>query len=561
MTAITGSRHIAEALAGYDVSHVFFVPAVLMQALAEMEGTGIRRIMAHTEKAAAYMADGYARASGKPGICMSQNIGGSNLAAGLRDARMAGTPVIAISGGPSASTRYRNYYQEIEDISQFDAVTKFNAAIDDVKRLPDLLRQAFREATAGAPGPVHLQVRGVLGEMAEEVVSLPVDVQKTFVKAPAFRPVPPQTQIDDAIALLTAAKRPIIVVGGGAIFSGAQPEVLQLAEKLGIPVATSLNAKGAISDTHPLSVGVVGMYSRDCANKAVARADVVFYIGSRTGSQVTHSWTVPSPDTAVIHLDIEGTEIGRNYPYTTPIIGDAKAGLNLMLQSLKARRRSTRTDWLKEIRGLSDDWRKREQHLLTSDNIPIRPERLCRAISNALPENGIVVSDTGHSGMWSSTMIDFTRLGQRYIRCAGSLGWAFPAALGVKCAQPDRPVVCFNGDGAFYYHLAELETAARCDINVIVVVNNNAAFNQEIHLVDDAYRNLPDDRAEELWRLRQVDFAAVAESFGCAGMKITDPRDLEPALAEAVTIKKPVVIDVTTDVTAMARHAWRPSAS
>ena len=176
MAAITGSRHIAETLAGYGVSHVFFVPAVLMQALAEMEFTGIQRVMAHTEKAAAYMADGYARASGKPGICMSQNIGGSNLAAGLRDARMAGAPVIAISGGPSPSTRYRNYYQEIEDISQFDSVTKFNAAIDDIQRLPDLLRQAFRESTTGAPGPVHLQIRGVLGEMAEEYIDLPLFV-------------------------------------------------------------------------------------------------------------------------------------------------------------------------------------------------------------------------------------------------------------------------------------------------------------------------------------------------------------------------------------------------
>jgi acetolactate synthase-1/2/3 large subunit len=395
--------------------------------------------------------------------------------------------------------------------------------------------------------------------MAEEYIDLPVDIQKAFIKAPAFRPLPPQTQIDEALAQLSAAKRPIIVVGGGAIVSGAQDEILKLAELMFIPIATALNAKGAISDTHQLSVGVVGSYSRDCANKAVARADLVFFIGSRTGSQVTNSWTVPSPSTAVIHLDIEGAEIGRNYPSTTPIIGDVKGALGLMIQSVKIKRKSPNSgSWLQEVRSLVDEWRKQEASALKSNTMPIRPERLCHAISNVLPDNGIVVSDTGHSGMWSSTMIDFTKPGQRYIRCAGSLGWSFPAALGVKCAMPDRTVVCFNGDGAFYYHLAELETAARCGINLVVVVNNNAALNQEIQLVDNAYKNLSSKQSDDLWRLRQVDFAAIAETFGCVGMRVTDPKNLESTIAKAIGFNKPVVVDVITDVTAMAKNAWRP---
>ena len=348
-------------------------------------------------------------------------------------------------------------------------------------------------------------------------------------------------------------------MGGGAIVSGAQDEILKLAELMFIPIATALNAKGAISDTHQLSVGVVGSYSRDCANKAVARADLVFFIGSRTGSQVTNSWTVPSPSTAVIHLDIEGAEIGRNYPSTTPIIGDVKGALGLMIQSVKIKRKSPNSgSWLQEVRSLVDEWRKQEASALKSNTMPIRPERLCHAISNVLPNNGIVVSDTGHSGMWSSTMIDFTKPGQRYIRCAGSLGWSFPAALGVKCAMPDRTVVCFNGDGAFYYHLAELETAARCGINLVVVVNNNAALNQEIQLVDNAYKNLSSKQSDDLWRLRQVDFAAIAETFGCVGMRVTDPKNLESTIAKAIGLNKPVVVDVITDVTAMAKNAWRP---
>src|SRR5476649_352790 len=180
MAKMTGSRYLAQTLNGYGVSHVFHVPAVLINTLAEMEDLPIRRVMTHGEKSAAYMADGYARASFRPGVCFAQNVGGSNLAAGLRDAYMAGAPVIAMTGGPSAASRYRNFYQEVEDFPQFDAVTKFNASVDHVSRLPDLLRQAFRVATSGAPGPVHLRLPGVTGEIIDGEAELDPLVEKRF---------------------------------------------------------------------------------------------------------------------------------------------------------------------------------------------------------------------------------------------------------------------------------------------------------------------------------------------------------------------------------------------
>ncbi len=557
MAKMNGSQYLAETLDAYGVSHVFFVPAVLMEALAKMEKTGVRRIMAHAEKSAAYMADGYARVSGRPGVCMAQNIGGSNLAAGLRDARMAGSPVIAISGGPSPAGRFRGYYQEIEDFPQFDAVTKFNAVVEDPTRLPDLLRQCFREATTGTPGPVHLQFQGVTGEVIECTAEMEAGIQPAFRAAPAFRPQPPAGQVEAALKRLRAAKRPVIVAGGGVAWSGAQAQVVELAERLDIPVATSLNAKGTILDTHRLSLGVVGVYSRDCANKAVAEADLVVFIGSRTGSQVTNNWRTPARSTPVVHIDIEPREIGRNYLDTVPVHGDARAVIERMLEALPATPKRPGA-WSRRTASLVAEWRERETPLLSSDARPIRPERLCSAISSVLPEGGIVVSDTGHSGMWSSTMIDFTRPGQRYIRCAGSLGWSLPAAMGIKCAAPDRAVVCFNGDGAIYYHIGELETAARHDIPVVVVVNNNAAFNQEVHLVEAGYGGRMTKKAAELWELRDVDFASVAESFGCAGLRVTDPADLEPTIREAIALGRPVVVDVKTDVEAMARHAWAP---
>lgn len=555
----TGSSVIAQMLSSYGVDHVFFVPAILMEALAEMEIAGITRIMAHSEKAAAYMADGYSRVNWKPSVCMAQNIGASNLASGLRDAKMAGTPIIAISGGPTSKTRYRNSYQEIEDFQQFDSVTKFNARIDEVGRIPDLIRQAFREATSGGPGPVHLQIAGPLGELAEQSAVLTPSIQPDFKSAPAFRPLATDEQINSALDKLTSAHRPVIVAGGGAVVSGAHEEVIALAEMLQAPIATSLNAKGIIRDDHPLSVGVVGSYSRECANKVVAKADLAFFIGSRTGGQVTNGWKVPTDAADIIQLDIEPNEIGRNYPKTLPLYGDARQVLRQLLKKLQRRPRLQRPRWVQEFRSLVSDWRTAEQKNLESGSIPIRPERLCKAISNVLPENGIVVSDTGHSGMWSSTMIDFLRPGQRYIRCAGSLGWSFPASLGAKCAAPDRTVICFNGDGAFYYHLAELETAVRHKISTVTVVNNNAAFNQEIHLVDAAYRNIKGDRATELWKLRGVNFADVARSFGAIGFTVTSAGDLEDAIEEGIAIDRPVVIDVKTDVEAMAKHAWQPT--
>src|SRR5499433_693169 len=270
---MTGALLFAEMMEGYEVSHIFFVPAFMLKAFAEMEDRPIRRVMVHGEKAAAYMADGYARASGKPGVCMAQMIGASNLAAGLRDGFMAGSPMIAITGGPTPQSRYRHAYQEVDDVSQFDAVTKFNAQIDHVTRMPDLIRQAFRVATSGAPGPVHLRVQSHLGQITEEEAELDPLVEPAYARAPAFRPLADPERTREALALLAQAERPMIVAGGGVIRSGAEREVVALAEALGIPVATSINAKATITDDHPLAIGVAGSYSRDCANRALAEAD------------------------------------------------------------------------------------------------------------------------------------------------------------------------------------------------------------------------------------------------------------------------------------------------
>ena len=556
MPKMTGARLFAETMRGYDVSHIFFVPAFMLKAFAEMEDMPIARVMVHGEKAAAYMADGYARASGKPGICMAQMIGASNLAAGLRDAHMAGAPVIAITGGPTPQSRYRHAYQEVDDVTQFDPVTKFNAQIDSVARMPDLLRQAFRVATSGAPGPVHLRVQSHLGQMTEQDAELELLVEKTFVRAPAFRPEPEMPRVRDALAAIGAAQRPVIVAGGGVMTSAAQAELVELAERLGVPVATSLNAKAAIADSHPLAVGVPGAYSRDCANRTLAEADLVFFVGSHSGGQVTNNWMFPAPGTKVIQLDVDPDELGRNYPNVVSILGDAKTSLRRMIEAAPGGPAEAHSGWVKRVQGIGAEWRAGNAAMRNSDAVPIRPERICKEISSVLPANGVVVSDTGHAGIWTARFIELNSRDQRYYRTAGSLGWGLPGALGVKCALPDRPVVCFTGDGGLYYHIAELETAARHRINAVIVVNNNSALNQEIKLNDTAYGGKQRGRAEEMWRFPEVNFAKIAEDFGCAGIRVQHPSELGDALKRAISMERPVVVDVVTDMYAIAPHPW-----
>ena len=443
MPMMTGGQFLAETLKGYGVTHAFFVPAIVRQAVMEMEKVGIRRIVPHGEKAAAYMADGYARAAHRPGVCMAQSVGAVNLAAGLQDAYLGLSPVIAITGHRPLLHRYRNSYQEIEHVPSFNSVTKYNVVVDSVGQLPHLLRQAFREATSGSPGPVHLDLQGIQGEMVVEAnADLEVIVEEPFTRLPAFRPEPEAERVREAARVLSEARRPVIVAGGGVTSSQAKQEVIELAEMLSIPVATSLNAKGTIADEHPLAVGVVGSYSRWCANRVVAEADLVVFIGSHTGSQVTLDWKIPPTGTPVIQIDIDPSELGRSYPAKIALQGDAKVTVRRLIEALEPI--GPRTEWTNRVHQLVGEWRAEAEPLLNSDASPIRPERICKEITDYLPPDALVVSDTGHSGIWTGTMIDLNSPGQSYIRCAGSLGWAFPAALGAKCAVPERPVLCFT---------------------------------------------------------------------------------------------------------------------
>ena len=555
----TGARFLAETFKGYGVTHVFFVEAILRKTLVELEDLGIRRILTHSEKAAAYMADGYARVTRKPGICMAQSVGAANLASGLQDPYLGSSAVIALTGKKAPLWQNRNSYQEINHMPLFEAVTKYNVTVDTAEQLPLYVRQAFREATTGRPRPVHLDIAG--GYMGAGIESaegnFEVIVEDNFTRFPAFRPEPETEALQKAVALLRTAERPVIVVGGGARSSGAGPEIIELAEGLSIPLATSLDGKDAIPDTHPLNAGIVGSYSRWCANRLVFEADLVCYIGSGTGDQVTHDWTIPRIGTAVIQIDIDPSELGRSYSNMVSLQGDAKATLRRMLGLITEKRMNPK--WTGRAQQLLGDWQKEMAPFCSSTATPIRTERLCREISDAFPENGVLVSDTGFASIWTGALVNFRHPGQSYIRAAGSLGWAFPAAMGAKCGAPERPVVCFIGDGGFYYHLPELETASRCGINLVTVVNNNQVLRQCMDGINQAYGARPGNRDEQC-KFSKTDFAKIAENMGCVGIRVENPEDIAEAFKEALSLNKPVVVDVVTDAACRAPGPWTPPA-
>jgi acetolactate synthase I/II/III large subunit len=551
-----GAEVLAEMLAGYGVTHVFMVPAVLRRTFVEMERrTKIKRIHTHGEKAAAYMADGYARASGKPGVCMAQVVGALNLAAGLRDAHLAHSPVIAMTGGRDPKTKFRQVYQEVDDMPAFEPVTKMNATVDDVARIPDMVRQAFRAAVTGAPGPVHLQFRGNEGQLDAEEAEMEALVEERFARVPPFRPEPEENDVKTLLQHLQGAERPVIVAGGGVRASGAARELVALAEALQIPVATSLNGKDCIPGTHPLSVGVVGSYSRESANRVVAQADLVCFVGTETGGMTTHFWAVPKIGVAALQIDIEPQALGRNYPLKASVLGDAKKVLARMTTLSDKSTSKNRAKWVASAAALCAEWREKYRQQLESAAVPIHPARICQELTRHVPDDGIVVVDTGHAGMWMGGMYDLRTSSQSYMRSAGHLGWAFPAGIGAKAACPQRPVVVFTGDAGFWYHIAEVETAVRWKINSVTLVNNNSSGNQSKRGFDRVYGGQQTEQGRELWTYTKVNFARIAEEMGALGIRVEKPDEIAPALKRAFAADRPVVIDVVTDIEALAPTA------
>ncbi len=552
---MNGAEWLVRSLKASGVDHFFFVDAVLRRSLLEMERLGVQPVLAHTEKAAVYMADAYARLRGAPGVVAAQAVGTANLAAGLQDAYLGRSPVFALTGHKVQAQQHRNAYQELHHWPLFAPVTKHTALCDTAEDLARQFRQLWAAAVSVPARPVHLDLNGLMGEFVETSETQVPPAALGDWRAPLHRPLAEGRSIERAAEALLSSNRVVIVAGDGAALSACGPELLALAERLQAPIATSLGARGLIPTTHPLAVGVVGNYSAPPANQVVCGADLVFFIGADTGDQMTHTWRVPAIGTRVVQLDADPSEFERSYATEATMLGDPKATLGALLALLgKPQRDSGYLAW---AQGVMSDWRKSIAPRLASDAVAIDPARLCAEISAALPEDGVLVADTGYSGIWTGTLIDFNGAGQTYLRAAGSLGWAFPASLGAKLAAGARKVVCYTGDGGFYYHLPELETARRMGIAVTVVVNNNSGFGQGWPNYLKQAGNRP-KAAEQVLRFGPTNFADVAKDFGVGGIRVEQPGQLAGALREAMASNQCVVVDVATDIECRAPEPYTP---
>jgi acetolactate synthase-1/2/3 large subunit len=553
-----GSRAIAHLLKAHGVTHVFFMDAVLRRALAEMEDFGITRVLGHSEKAVAYMADGYARVSGRPGVCMAQSVGAANLASGMQDPYLGHSPVIALTGRHVAPFQYRNAYQEVDHGPLYSSVTKFHGRIDAGEQIPLLFRAAFREATTGTPRPVHLDVAGFTGDALTTLeADFDLTVDDAHTHFPAFRPAPDPAAVERAVVAIKAAKRPVIVADRGVIIADASAALARFAERIQAPVVVTLDAKHAMLEDHKLFRGAVGLYGRGCANHVVAEADLVIYAGSNTSDHTTANWNMPKQGTAIIQIDIDPLEIGRNYPGVTGLLSDVRAGLDALAVVADAMKHD---DWLAHTQKFVDEWRVEAEKARSSEQIPMRPERVCKELTEVLPKDAILIADTGYAALWTGTLVYLRHPTQQYFRAAGSLGWSFPASLGAKCAAPDKPVICFCGDGGFFYHLPELETARRRNIKTVTIVNNNHCLSQGLRNLNTAYagRSEP-NRKGECFEYRETDFAKVAQSFDCFGTTVEKPQDFKKAFEAAMASDLPAVIDVKTEFAVQAPLPWIPT--
>ncbi|MBY0333255.1 MAG: hypothetical protein K2X49_21540, partial [Acetobacteraceae bacterium] len=360
-----------------------------------------------------------------------------------------------------------------------------------------------------------------------------------------------------AARALLSAQRVAIVAGDAASLSGCGRELLALAEALAAPVLTTLGARGMVSTRHPLHMGVVGNYSAPPANEILCGAELVLYVGCDTGDQVTHYWRVPRPGSVrVVQVDADALEFHRSYAAEATVQADPRAALAALVAEIgRPGRHGAYITW---AQGIMESWRAAIAPRLASDAVAIDPARLAAEITRALPADGILVADTGYSGIWTGTLVEMEP-GQAYLRAAGSLGWAFPASLGAKLAAPQRKVVCWSGDGALYYHLPELETARRRGIAVVLVVNNNSGFGQGWPNLLRQVGNRP-QAAEQLLRFGPTNFAEVARSFGVHGIRVERPGEMAAALQRALAMNEPVVVDVATDIDCRAPAPWDPPA-
>lgn len=540
---LTGAEAMVRMLEAYGVKHMFGLcgdtTLPFYDALARLDH-GIEHFLTRDERHSAYMADAYARVTGKPGICEGPSGGGATyILPGLVEANDSSVPVLAITTDVATTSRGRFPLTELDQVSLMGPLTKWNASLDSSARLPAAVRRAFRAMTTGRPGAVHL--------------AFPFDAQKGAVDEseiwadarhrafPAERAAPDPQSVQDAADVLRGARSAVAICGGGAVLAGAEEALQALSEALDLPVATTVSGQGSIAETHPLALGVVGSNGGVPATRAaVDAADVVMFVGCRAGSVTTERWRSPAPGTTIIHIDSDPMAIGANYPTDIAICADAKLALEALVAKVTAESRSAQGGSARA----SAAWSRKQAEfrpLAESDERPIRPEAVVAALSGILDDDAVICADPGTPCPYFSAHYRWRSSGRNFIsnRAHGALGYSLAAAMGAQVGRPNSKVLSVMGDGSFGFCCGEMETLVRYGIPVKSIVfsnatygwikaGQNAGFGQRFYNVD----------------FGRTDHAAVARAFGIKAWTIESPADLDPILREAVAHDGPALVDI-----------------
>jgi len=540
--SLTGAEAAVEMLRLHGVEIIFGLcgdtSLPFYDALARMPH-GMTHILARDERSAAYMADGYARVSGKVGVCEGPSGGGvTYIIPGVSEANESSVPLLCINSDISVGARGHYTLTELDQRALMRPVTKWNTVLDHAQDLPQAFREAFRQITSGRPGAAH--------------IALPFDVQNglvarseiygnpTFGSCPAERSAPAANSVEVAAHLLAQASNPVMICGGGVVISHAETELVQLAERLSAPVATTISGKGSLDEQHPLAVGVVGSNGGTPETRAIVdQADLIFFIGCRAGSVTTERWRHPAKGaTQIIHLDVDPAVPGTNYPTDAALVGDAKSGLKMLNDTLAAAHRpldAARVDAAKEMKFA------KFQALAESNETPIKPERVVAELTRALEPNAIVVADAGTPCPYLSAYYPVRGNGRKFIsnRAHGALGYSMAAAMGAHFAQSKAKCVAVMGDGSFGFTCGELETSVRYRLPVTFIVIANASYGwiKAGQRLGYGQRYFSVDFAA-------TDHAAVASAFGVKSWRVTDPSELAKVLKEALAQGGPSLVDI-----------------
>ena len=546
--AMNGGEAIVEMLRRFTVDTMFGLPGEQTHIHdAVFRRNDIRHLLVRHEQAAAKMADSHARATGKVGDCdATVGPGATNLISGISESFLSGIPVVAIVSDVRADWRGRESFQEIDQTTLFRPITKKVFSVDHAERIPEFVRRALQIATTERPGPVLLSIPMTTLRAKHEFAEEDLKVDTRYARWPAYRPTPPRQEISVAADAILSAKRPIILGGGGVIASGATDEVRELAELLDMPVATSCMGKGTLPENHPLSLGPYGLLGRPASNEYVLQADLGLALGTRFNNVGTAAWRIPDRKTRLVQVDIEPTQIGRNYTVDPALTGDIKAVLREMLGLLESDPRVTpKTAQREAVSAISANWRKEKgiESPLAQDRDarPVHPIQVIRAMRNAMQDDDVLVCDSGFSQIWGGQYFEVRSPGRNYLgpRGFGVMGYGLPAAISHTLTTPDQNVVCLTGDGGFAMVVQELETAVRSGANLTVVVMNNS----NMHFIKDNQRLFFDGRYIST-EFTELDYAEIARAFGCADIRVENSGELDQALAEAMRSDKASVIDV-----------------